>query len=93
MNIWARHEGGPSFHAISAMEFKGSVVTRCNGRWSTSDVWEERTEPPHELKCDECQRRLVELRCVERGLDELEQSADNDDRSGLEHLFDVGGES
>jgi hypothetical protein len=92
MSIWARHDGDPSFHSVAAIHFGGSLVTRCRGRWSTTDKWEEQSDPPHAQRCDACVRALIDLRCVTRGLDEL-ASADQDDRSGLEHLFDTGGES
>jgi hypothetical protein len=92
---WMRHDGDPSWHAVAAVEHNGSTITRCRGRWSTSDNFllvDAQQDPPHAERCDACVRALIDLRCVTRGLDELEQRT-CDETSGLAHLFDHGGES
>lgn len=54
---WARHAGDSRWHAISTIEFNGSTITRCRGRWPTSDnatLVEEHTSPPEDERCKAC---------------------------------------
>lgn len=58
---WLRHAGDPVWHAISTIEFNGSTITRCRGRWPTGDnetLVESDHSPPDDERCGECQRVL-----------------------------------
>lgn len=76
---WARHEGDRFFHGIEIVEAGQSAVTFCFGRWPAQDLVENSDAPPHEDRCDACSRRMIEVKRIERGLDELA-------------AFDLGGE-
>ena len=93
MTTWYRHEGDSRWH--TGAEAGASFVTLCNGRWPVSEVdeVEQHDSPPHEDRCQACQRGAIEIRRVERGLTELAQAAPDPDWPGLHELFDLGGES
>lgn len=55
----------------------GRVLTLCRGSWPLSDGYAHLYAPPQELRCECCQRALIDVKQIERGLDEL---------------FDLGGE-
>lgn len=80
-SLWKRHAGDAKFHTGAPRD--GSYVTYCRGRWPLADVdrglVEEHASPPHNERCESCQRQLIEVMRVNRGLREL---AD----------FDLGGE-
>lgn len=81
MRTWARHiqSGDPRFHAIAAVVYGGSVITRCRGRWPEQDAVEECENPAAIDRCDCCEQALVDAGMVMRGLRELHER------------FDVGG--
>lgn len=58
MNSWARPAGDSRFHALAAVHFGGSIVTRCRGRWPVSHEAEEQSEPPQDERCAACVREL-----------------------------------
>ncbi len=70
---WLRHlgSGDTRFHAIVTIVFGGSVKTRCRGTWPASDAVEESESPADDQRCAGCQRVLVDLGMIERGLVEL----------------------
>lgn len=87
--MWRRHTGDSTWHV--GADVGGSFVTCCRGRWPLTDEVagdvEYDTSPPHDARCDECQRVRIEQLRVERGLAEL-GDADLDNPLG----FDLGGE-
>lgn len=96
MNTWMRHTGDSWFHAIAVVHFAGSTVTRCDGRWPSSDNHakddgvprvEESAKPPHEERCHACTKALVDAGMIERGLRELGAF----DLTDVDH--ELGGES
>lgn len=93
---WRRHtaSGDSKFHAGAPSS--GSFVTFCRGRWPLTDeerqgAVEHKPSPPHELRCDACQRQVIEVRRVDVGLREL--AAAPHDWPGINELFDHGGEA
>lgn len=56
---------------MSSAVTNASVTTFCRGRWPAEDRVEISESPPHHERCDECSRQMLEVRRVERGLDEL----------------------
>lgn len=93
---WRRHSGDSDFHL--GREDRGSFVTLCRGRWPLSaeqlgDV-EHHDNPPHDERCDGCQRERIDIMRVEQGLRELRESATYDwPRARGTFGFDLGGES
>lgn len=74
---WRRHRGDSMFH--TGRDDSGSFVTLCQGRWPLLDeidgLVERNENPPHADRCDECQRRRIDIMRVEEGLRELRDSA------------------
>lgn len=70
---WHRHQGDSKFHA--GAPGSGSFVTLCNGRWPLSDEARGEVEhdasPPHDERCDNCQRQAIDVTRINRGLREL----------------------
>lgn len=96
---WHRHTGDSVFH--TGAPGGGSFVTLCNGRLPLTDVAagevESTDRPPHDEKCEACERVRIEQlfiergrRFVESGLAELAANAPHD----LDNPFgfDFGGE-
>ena len=61
--IWARHiaSGDTRFHAVSAVVFGGSLITRCRGRWPERDAIESHDAPPVDECCGACLREVAEV--------------------------------
>jgi hypothetical protein len=75
--VWARHEGDRFFHGVSSVQRGHSALTFCSGRWPTGDHVEISDSPPHNERCEACSRSMVDVRAVERGLNELAVAAPN----------------
>jgi len=72
--VWAKYVEFPIdsvFHVIVEWDSSGSVVTACNGRWSTAAKSETNAAPPHRDRCDACERYRIERAQIEIGLREL----------------------
>ena len=70
---WARYCEFPVdsfFHLVTAWNSDGSVLTACLGRWSVKAKSEVNASPPHDLRCEGCQRHAIEVKRVEQGLAE-----------------------
>ena len=54
---WARHIASKDtrFHRVVSVD-RGSVATRCSGRWSETDASEQMDEPPISERCEACDR-------------------------------------
>lgn len=74
---WRRHQPDTKFH--TGTERGGSFATPCRGRWSLTDetegLVEHQPSPPHEDRCEVCQRHDIETRRIELGLRELAAEA------------------
>ena len=57
---WARHESDSSWHLVVGAEYGGSIMTACNGRWSSHDGYAVSVLPPQEHKCEGCTRVVIE---------------------------------
>lgn len=70
---WRRYKGDRLWH--TGRDTISSFVTFCHGRWPLSDEAEglvERSEnPPHEERCEPCERQRIEEQRIEQGLREL----------------------
>lgn len=55
---WRRVPSDPSFHAVAAVVFGGSVTTYCRGRWPESLETERSESPPAATRCTECIRQM-----------------------------------
>ncbi len=79
VHTWARYAAPPIpfdfFHLIASWNAGGSVLTACRGRWSANCVSEESSSPPHEDRCEVCERYRVERVQIEIGLDEMARNA------------------
>jgi hypothetical protein len=51
--------GSERWHAIRSVIPGHSLTTVCDGRWPAYVERQELEEPPAELRCKECDRRLV----------------------------------
>lgn len=92
-HTWLRHIGDSKFH-VADMATKGQVRTRCNGSWPIDDEFTEQSESPqYEERCDACQRALIDVMRIERGLDELVRNSPTHEDWPSSHEFDLGGES
>lgn len=93
---WRRHVGDSKFH--TGRDGADSFLTICRGRWSLADELDgqvERSEhPPHDERCEVCQRGQLDVMRIEQGLRELRDSATYDpERARGAFGFDLGGES
>src|SRR5690606_18700719 len=74
--IWRRYRGDRAWHL--GREALHSYVTYCHGRWALTDEREglvERCEsPPHDDRCEACERQRLEEVRIEQGLSELRAS-------------------
>lgn len=77
--VWARHAGDRYWHAIASIVTGQSAVTFCRGRWPARDEVEIDEAPPHDERCDECARQMIDIRRTEQGLGELARVADLDE--------------
>lgn len=84
---WRRHIGDSKWH--TGDEAGGCFCTQCNGRWSLLDELQNEVEhdanPPHDERCDVCQRVHIDVIRVELGLHELTVA--------VHDRFDLGGEA
>lgn len=70
----------------------GTFVTNCNGRWGSHDPdFARADDPPHEQRCEACERVRIEQRRINIGLAELATNTAQE-YPGVHELFDVGGE-
>ena len=61
LSDWARIPGDRKWHSISTVEFNGSTITRCRGRWPSREndsIVQFSNAPPDEDRCGECCRVL-----------------------------------
>lgn len=74
---WRRHRSDTKFHA--GAERGGSFATFCRGRWALTDeaagLIEHQSSPPHEDRCEACQRQAIETHRIDLGLRELAAAA------------------
>ena len=92
MQLWYRHEGDSYWHTGCAVG--ASFVTLCNGRWplADGDAVEHMEQPPHDERCDACQRQRIDQHRVELGLRELAAAAPTERQIAIHDRFDLGGE-
>lgn len=70
---WARHEFGPSYCAVSAVDV--SVHTACKGRWPAVDNCTIHDAPPAAERCRGCVRALLVQALQELSAASVELSA------------------
>jgi hypothetical protein len=60
-HAWAKHAADRKWHSVAAYA-KGSVVTRCRGRWELSEPFETAPRPLSADRCPPCQDAYVASR-------------------------------
>lgn len=81
---WARC-GQDVWHHV--VEYGKSVVTACNGRWSSRDTYDIKARPLLAERCEACQGHYVAARRafltpIERGLSELANATETRTQEG-----------
>ena len=63
--MWAKHHAAPVWCRVSSVKMAGSVTTRCKGRWSEADEYQEDTCPPIHERCRACLSAVVNAPSVD----------------------------
>lgn len=90
--LWTRHATlDRKWHA--GVDRNGHFASYCNGNWGTNDPEiVQSANPPHEDRCEACERQRIDVVRTARALGDLRDSMTYDEYPSAHELNDVGGE-